>query len=239
MTDVFWLEQTDADLPADTDWLSADEAARANGMRFARRRADWLLGRWTAKCAMAQYWKALAQQPLLADIEIRSAVSGAPQVFLTGEAAAVAISLSHRAGRAMCAVATLDVALGCDLEIIEPRSGAFISDYFTTEEQALVAAATPADQSRVVTALWSAKESTLKALGLGLRVDTREVLVNLIDTYHRKLSSAGSYRPDPWRSLQVRYDGKIYSGWWQYTTSLLRTLVATPSSRIPLVLGKS
>ena len=51
----------------------------------------------------------------------------------------VTISLSHRSGAAICAVAPAGVDLGCDLEVIEPRSEAFVADYFTVDEQALVA----------------------------------------------------------------------------------------------------
>ena len=35
MIDVCWLEQTAADVPAADDWLSAGEAERLSGMRFA------------------------------------------------------------------------------------------------------------------------------------------------------------------------------------------------------------
>jgi len=45
LIDVHWLEQTSADLPAEDDWLSAGEAVRLSGMRFAKRRGDWKLGR--------------------------------------------------------------------------------------------------------------------------------------------------------------------------------------------------
>jgi 4'-phosphopantetheinyl transferase len=236
MTDVFWLEQTEADFPEDQDWLSASELVRFNSMRFAKRRADWLLGRWTAKRAVAAYWKAPATPRMLAGIEIRSAASGAPAVFLAGEAAAVAISLSHCAGQAVCAVAPPDAALGCDLETVEPRSDTFVSDYFTAEEQALVGAATRANQPQLVTLLWSAKESALKALGVGLRLDTRCVSVSPIDGQHAELNLGVSHGPDHWRSLQVRYDRKVFHGWWQYTSGFLCTLVAAPPPRMPTAL---
>ena len=234
MTDVFWLEQTEADLPGDRDWLSANEAVRAEGMRFAKRRADWLLGRWTAKRAVAEYWKGCATHSMLASIEIRPAVSGAPEVFLAGEMASVAISLSHRAGRAVCAVASPHTALGCDLEVVEPRCDAFLSDYFTAGEQALVTSATPANQARVVTLLWSAKESALKALGVGLRLDTRCVQVSSVDAQDPELALGALSDPATWRPLQVRYCGKIFRGSWQSTDNLLRTLVSAPPPRMPI-----
>ena len=79
---VYWLEQTEADVPAENDWLSANEAVCLNGMRFAKRRADWRLGRWTAKRALSVYLDVPAHPQVFKKIEIRPAPSGAPEVFL-------------------------------------------------------------------------------------------------------------------------------------------------------------
>ena len=117
----------------------------------------------------------------LREIEIRPASSGAPEVFIANEPAAVTVSISHRSGAAICAVAMTGVELGCDQEVIEARSEAFVADYFTESEQALVARVCEAERSRLVTLLWSAKESALKALREGLRLDTRSVTVSPIN----------------------------------------------------------
>jgi 4'-phosphopantetheinyl transferase len=245
--DVYWLEQTEADLPAENDWLSAPEALQLRGMRIAKRRADWRLGRWTAKCAVSVYLGLPSHPSALADIEIRPAPSGAPEVFLVGQAAAATISLSHRAGAAVCAVAAPGVALGCDLEMIEPRSDAFIADYFTTEEQALVARASAADRPRLLTLLWSGKESALKALGAGLRFDTRCVVVSPVDGNRSNYRDAIAEDPPlayppldhlpDWQPLQVRHaNGQVFHGWWQHRANLVRTLVAAPPPVQPIVL---
>ena len=181
--DVYWLERSAADLPAQNDWLSASDRTRLDGMRFAKRREDWRLGRWTAKLAVAAYLNLPTAHQALAKIEVLPAPSGAPEVFLANQPAGITISLSHRDGTAICAVADSGVALGCDLEIVEPRSDAFVSDYFTPEEQALVAKAHPADRFLLLALLWSTKESALKALRTGLRLDTRSVVVNLVDGF--------------------------------------------------------
>jgi len=136
---VYWLEQTDADVPKENDWLSVGEAVRLNAMLFAKRRADWRLGRWTAKRALSVILDLPALPQVFKRIEIRAAASGAPEVFFDSQPAAVTISLSHRAGIAACAVAISSLKMGCDLEMIEPRSDAFVADYFTLEEQELVA----------------------------------------------------------------------------------------------------
>src|SRR5208282_5095496 len=141
---VYWLEQTEADVPTENDWLSANEAVCLNALRFPKRRADWRLGRWTAKCALSATLDVPAHPKAFKRIEIRPAPSGAPEAFFDNQPAGTAISLSHRSGIAACAVAMSGGEIGCDLEVVEPRSDAFVADYFTIEEQALVARASAA-----------------------------------------------------------------------------------------------
>lgn len=226
--DVYWLEQTEAEMPPENDWLSTAEATRLKGMRFAKRRADWRLGRWTAKRALASFWNSPASPLALAEIEICAAPTGAPEVILSDSPAAVSISLSHRGGRAMCAVSLSGQALGCDLEIIEPRTEAFVADYFVSEERELVARAPEPERFQLVSLLWSGKESALKALRTGLRLDTRSVVV---------MPMEGSLNVNGWGPLQVRCsEGQVFQGWWQRTHDLMRTLVADPPPPPPILL---
>src|ERR1017187_9715151 len=102
---VYWLEQTEGDVPLANDWLSARETICFNGLRFAKRRADWRLGRWTAKHAIASYLNLPDNSHDLAKIEIRPALSGAPEAFVANAPAPVTISISHRNGTALCAIA--------------------------------------------------------------------------------------------------------------------------------------
>ena len=223
-----WLEQTEADLPANDEWLSPAEAVVLSRMRLAKRRADWRLGRWTAKHAAAACLKLPADPHALCEIEIRAAASGAPELFLAGRPAGLTISISHRAGIAACAIATGDVALGCDLELIEPRDASFVADYFTEEEQGLVALRPAQEQPGLVTLIWSAKESALKALREGLRVDTRSLAVTFAARPNQEDTAVG------WRELQVACSGgEIFEGWWQQTNQIVRTLVGTPAPLTP------
>ncbi len=227
--EVYWLEQAEADLPTAEDWLSPSEAARLNGMRFVKRRSDWRLGRWTAKNALAMYFlylKIPADPQILANIEIRSASSGAPEAYFHNQPAAATISLSHRAGIAACAVSVPGVELGCDLEMVESRSDAFVADYFTTAEQSFVAEAAVADRPRLLAMLWSAKESALKAMHQGLRLDTRSVNVSPRDA-----------TPDShhWSPMQIRHtDRRMFCGWWQHADGIVRTVVASPPPNPPI-----
>jgi len=214
--------------PVDSDinWLSPSERVRLAALRFPKRRADWLLGRWTAKRAVAEWLKLSGNLQNPAEVEIRAAADGAPEVFLAGQSAPLAISLSHRAGFAVCAVAPEGTALGCDLEFIEPHSEVFVADYFSAEERNLVdLEKMPPARSRLVTLIWSAKESALKALRAGLRLDTRCVVV-----------SPGN-GIGLWHPLQVRHDsGRAFNGWWQTSRGMVRTVLTDPPALSPIAL---
>jgi 4'-phosphopantetheinyl transferase len=225
--DVYWLEQREADVPQQENWLSANEAALLATMRFPKRRADWLLGRWTAKNAFAICFGYSTELQALRDIEIRAAPSGAPEIFFRNELATATISLSHRAGIGVCVLASSHVLLGCDLEIIEPHSDAFAAEYFTAEEQALAATTSELERPRLLSLLWSGKESALKALGEGLRLDTRSVIVSL--------PARSSSAPNGWSPLQVsNTNGQTLHGWWSQSGNLLRTMLGAPPPDIPI-----
>jgi 4'-phosphopantetheinyl transferase len=223
---LLWLEQNETDVPAGDDWLSPGEALTMSRLRFAGRRADWRLGRWTAKRAIACN---LNYPHAFKDIEIRPDSMGAPEALIRNERAEVAFSLSHRGGTAACAVTSPGAAIGCDLEMVEERSDAFVTDYFTGDEQALVARA-PADvRAQAANLIWSAKESALKALRQGLRWDTRSVIVWPEDALTLPA-------PDAWRRLCVRCaNGATFEGWWTRSGPFVRTVVSAPPPGPPVV----
>jgi 4'-phosphopantetheinyl transferase len=228
--DVYWLEQTESDVPPGHEWLSGNEDILLAGLHIAQRRADWRLGRWTAKCAVAAYLKLRVPPAGMAEIEISARPSGAPQAMLAAGPAPAEISLSHRGGIAMCAVVGPDAAIGCDLEIVETHSPAFIRDYFTDEEQMEIVRAPASHQRSLVAALWSAKESALKVLQEGLRLDTRSVSVHL---------RGWADEVDRWYPLQVDcVHGEVFHGWWQRAENLVRTMVARPQPAMPILLPR-
>lgn len=219
--DIYWLEQNDSDVPFGDQWLSESERARLNELHIPKRRADWRLGRWTAKCAVAQYFKLSLSLEALATVELRPAPSGAPKVFLHERPAPVTLSLSHSSATGLCAIAPAGAAVGCDLEKIEPRSAQFLSDYFTRDEQNLVAH-TPANmRDQVLTVLWSAKESALKALCCGLRMDTRSV---------NAVPAGDPQKPGgEWSRVSAAHvDGMTFNGWWRESHNLVYMVVADP-----------
>jgi 4'-phosphopantetheinyl transferase len=216
-----WLTGWLADVPAGDGWLSARERAVLAGLRVEKRRADWLLGRWTAKLVAAAW---LGTEP--SRLEIIAAADGAPEAWIDGERAPISVSLSHRGGRALAAVADRG-ALGCDLELVEPRSAAFVRPWLSPSEQALVAEAAVGERAHAANLLWTAKEAAAKALRGGLRLDLQRTVVDL--------DSA-----DPpergWWSMRVACDDKTLAGWWRSEPGWTMAVVVEPASDAPRAL---
>ena len=133
----------------------------------------------------------------------------------------MSISLSHSRGEGLCAIAPAGAAVGCDLEVVEHRSPAFLADYFTDDEQALVEETTAGGRDGLLTLLWSAKESTLKALACGLRSDTRAV--NVSPEYQPREGG------EEWRRVSaVHTGGRTFNGWWRPSRDFILTVVVDP-----------
>jgi 4'-phosphopantetheinyl transferase len=221
-----WLASGEESLPADVRWLSEREAGYLATIRFTKRRTEFLLRRHTGKLAVAAVAGLATDEATLARIEILNRLTGAPYVQIDGERAALDISLTDRAGWAVALVGSEGSmaagTLGVDLEIVEPRSAGFLSDFLTPAEQEYVGThADETDRHAAANLIWSAKEAALKVLRVGLRADTRTVEVSLDD------------KPDPdgWRSLAVRHvDGQLFPGWWRRDTAFLLTMATlTPT----------
>lgn len=211
---TWWLARGEDQLPAAADWLSAAERSRAGALRYTKRRTDFLLGRWTLKLAVARVFGWPEDPGVLARIEGRTALTGAPRLYVDGQPADRGVSLSDRAGCAVCLIAASPVAVGCDVEVVEPRSDAFVRDYLTQAEQRL---ATPPGPARDLAAnlIWSAKESALKVLGTGLRLDTRSAEVDVTEL---------SPPERTWSALRVRTAaGEAFPGWWRRSGAFLIT----------------
>jgi 4'-phosphopantetheinyl transferase len=212
-----WLSQGMADAPADDAWLSPREAAWIARMRFPKRRSEFRLGRWTAKKALALYLERDASAGALASIEIDRAPDGAPAPLVDGRPADAYVTMTDRADQAVCLVGPSGTALGCDLELVEPRSAAFVGDFLTAAEQRLVATA-GAERDLVANLVWCGKESALKVLRTGLRRDTRSVEVSFPD----------GPKVDGWAPMTVRaVEGAVFPGWWQRFGAFVLTLAAT------------
>jgi len=215
-TGIGWIVQKKEDTPCGNSWLTSPELEKLEKLRFLKRRADWRLGRWTAKRAVCACWGGAGKiRP--DNVGVVADEDGVPLVYINGKRGGPAISISHSGGFGFCAVAPLDTAIGCDVETIERRSASFIFDYFTPVEVAVVDEQDPADQPLIATLIWSAKESTLKAIKKGLSLDTRSVVIRA------DLSGAESR----WKRLEAECVGlgEKMNGWWKSGDGMVFTIV--------------
>ena len=217
------------DVPSGESWLTPAERPVEAGLRVAKRRDDWRLGRWVAKSAVRRCLSAAGEPPPVERIGIIAADDGAPEVVLP-ERSAPALSLSHSAGVGFAVAATAlggagpRPSLGCDLERIEERSAAFVRDYLTQSERDAVAEAAPELRATCVTLAWSGKEAVLKLLRSGLRSDPRGVEVQL---------EVGSASAGPsWSPLTVvAADGRACRGWWTQRAGFIWTVMTSAPVR--------
>ncbi len=223
---LYLLEQTTGDVTPGDDWLDACELKVQSTLRFEKRRCDWRLGRWTAKKLIARYMGVPPHTGSLAAIRIESEPGGAPVAVFAGGGALPSISISHSSGSALCALTSSAIRLGCDLEQIQTRAASFLADYFTNREQGLVEETCESGRALVSTLLWSAKESTLKAMGVGLRLDTRSVDVDA--------SSVAGTPEGRWSPLVAcSRDSGRWRGWWSFRDGFVRTVVVGTSAISP------
>ena len=224
---VYWHLQDLTDLPSDTDWLAPAERMHLASLKVESRRRDWLLGRWTAKEALRQVEGDTRSSGVDVgrQFEILPADNGSPRVCSSGTEMPLSLSLSHREGRALCCVFA-DGGVGCDLEVVEERSQAFIEDYFTPVERAQIDSAGAAGPSVVANALWSAKESVLKLLQIGLSIDSRVVEVR---------GAADALTPE-WHRIAVFHSelGREFPGWWCRLGECILTVITDAKTGPPV-----
>lgn len=223
-----WLLQAAPPTAVSLDWLTPEERSRADSFRFEKRKSDWLNGRYAAKRLVARHLRERTGLPVpLSFLEIGTETSGSPFARLSPEAPPVAgvepgrrlpvaLSISHSGGRALAALVPAGgegpaAVVGADVERVETRLSTFARDYFTPGELASLPEGDGPERDLAVTAIWSAKEAVLKALGLGLTVDTRSVGIDL--------SAGGSAAPEGlspsepgWTPFGVSADGALLSG---------------------------
>ena len=248
---IHWLTQSAAAHPDLAQALSAPaglltpvEQARFEALKTDKRRRDWLLGRWTAKkLVQTVLTSKIGQPPSFQTITIHNQLNGVPvgrYHHLFDEPSPLlpdpfTLSISHAGDHAFCAlVEQPNWPLGADIEQIMPRAAVFVTDYFTPSEQARLQQSSPEHYHMLVTAMWSAKEAALKALQLGLTVDTRAVAC-LISPVHEP--------PQAWTPFAIELNWELLAaaavetqnfaslrldGWWQTIPGYVLTLAAAP-----------
>ena len=138
--------------------------------------------------------------------------------------APVSVSLSHRAGRALVAVVDAPAVVGCDLELIEPRSAAFVRDWLSPAEQGLLATCPVERRSTVANLAWTAKEAVAKVRRGGLRLDVHGTVV----------APAGfNAAVTRWQALRVDWDDGATRGWWRAEPGWVMAIAARPAPAHP------
>ena len=144
---------------------------------------------------------------------------------IRGQSSALSVSISHRAGAALCTVRQGAADVGCDLELIEERSDAFVSDYFTFEEKLKVVMAAQDEEAIVANLIWSAKESVLKVLRTGLNVDTRSVSIDL-----NSIVLNEGWNEIKAKSLELNQE---FWGWWRHMEDYVLTVFSSDICEAP------
>jgi 4'-phosphopantetheinyl transferase len=202
-------------------------------MRFTKRRTEYLLRRLAGKRAVAATVGLPTDPASLRRVGVLNRLTGAPFVQVDGRDLGLDVSLTDRAGSAVCLVGPDVGAVGVDLEIVEARSDGFIRDFLTAAEQDLVASMPDVDsRDAAANLVWSAKESALKVLRTGLRADTRtvEVVIDNVEGLRLDHARAGS---SPWRQLTVRTPKGPCPGWWRRDGVFLLTIAASSGLGAP------
>ena len=229
MAGVVWLQRRLHDVPAGDEWLSARELDVQARLLVRKRRADWRLGRWTAKAALAMV---LAVEP--SRVSILAAEDGAPEAFV-GDLPLplpISVSISHRAGVGLVTVSR-HVVVGGDLELIEPRSAAFVREWFDEREQVSIAAARDVDRHDELTCLlWSVKEASAKVLREGLRLDPRSAAVVL------ESDEVADELGRRWRRTTVRWptEDRVVTGWCRLDGSFVHAIAGARHTSVPVEL---
>lgn len=215
---VHWLMVPWKSVPGTVNWLHADEKAVLGRFRFAKKRRDWLLGRWTAKQALLARMQGARPGLETSRIAVLPAEDGAPEAWLDGQRLEVCLSLSHSSGMGLCAIGGRGLKIGCDLEKIEPRSPALVKDFFTPREQKMVNDVGEEQAPLVANLIWSAKESALKAMRTGLRVDPRKVQIDCAPHLDK-----GAWNP---LRVTVQDPGMEFFGAWRVRSGFVLTMVS-------------
>jgi 4'-phosphopantetheinyl transferase len=196
-------------------FLTPSEQIAFSGLRLAKRKHEWLLGRWTAKQLILSN-SGLDPGLRLENLAIHNQPDGVPYPQIEGlERLPGNLSISHRDGLAACAWTTeSDVRAGIDVDMVEKREGSFLEGNFSTSEQAFARALPENVRDFWITLAWSAKEAVLKALGVGLRLDARRVEIR---------QTRGLFKPEErmtgdWNELSIWCTELPEEGWqvgWQ------------------------
>jgi len=186
--------------------LGRRERAHFNALpQQGPRREEWLMGRLAAKDAARDWYRLRCNVELSpADVEIDYDPQGRPVVRCAAlpQVSAPALSIAHSKRWAYAVASDPSVALGLDYQRADNlRTEDIVAGGFAAAEQVWFQGTDGAERSRIVLALWCAKEAAAKAAGTGLngRPQDWQVVAAHLDT---RLGGP--------QMARVRYNGQDY-----------------------------
>lgn len=144
----------------------------------AQKRNRYYAGNILLKKTVERYLKERGYRVPLIDIEIKKDRLGKPSVRLPGFVPCVLVSLSHVGFRYVAVVHSTSVQhVGIDIEKIESRLNRIAKAFLGDREQCLFEQRSIVTRRVCLALFWTAKEAYLKAIGTGLRIHPRLVLL--------------------------------------------------------------
>lgn len=146
--------------------LSDDEWERAGRFVFARDRHRFVAAHAMLRSTLAGHTGVPG-----ALLDFTLGAFGKPTLT---DPAGVHFNLSHSQSVALIAISE-HAEIGVDVELLRPMpdADALAADYFTATEQRALASLPPDQRDRAFLVCWTRKEACLKAVGMGLGLDTR------------------------------------------------------------------
>ncbi len=146
---------------SESEALPPGDREKMEARGTAKRRADRVAGQLAALRAV----EALEPGAALA---VDREPGGRP--IVVGGPPRLEVSITHTDGEAL-ALAVRGARAGVDMEAITPRPASFVEEWFSETERGW------AHTDEAITVVWSVKEAVLKALGVGMALNPREIEV--------------------------------------------------------------
>jgi phosphopantetheinyl transferase len=163
-------------------WLSPQERATLDAMAVEGRQREWCGGRLAVKRAV-QRWGAEtgAARLSLAEVVVTQDERGAPHVVLPAAAEAPPVSIAHSDGYGFAAVVApgAGVRVGVDIERLRDVHPRLLARMLGPDEAGCATVQPPEAEPLDGVTLWTLKEATVKALGVGLRLPMRCLTVHV------------------------------------------------------------
>lgn len=197
------IRQCDRSL-ADQAWLFMSDEERTRAQKFIRGKEEYIASRWLLRKVLAHYLRQAPESLVFSRRE-----KGKP--YLASHS--LQFNLSHSGHWALLALAP-DMELGVDIEQVKSARDllGIAESYYHPDELAQLQQLQGAEQARHFYQLWTLKEATLKALGVGISAGLENLNFDLASPISVKFAPALSARPlaDKWQFHQWQLPDTSY-----------------------------